>query len=80
MSKHDIAEVDTFDIFTSEYMEDVEGDKPVVSNAFDQLFIPGNRIPKKILDLMADAEHAEQTLLMQEPLIQSVIEFLAPSA
>jgi|TARA_B110000196_G_scaffold320344_2_gene342134 hypothetical protein len=74
MSNRDIIEVDTFDIFTSEFMEDIEGDKPVVSNAFDQLFIPGNRIPKKILELMADADHAEQTLLLNEPLIQSFIE------
>ena len=66
-------EVDSLDIFTSEYMEYAYGDKPVVSNAFDQVFVLGNRIPQEILRLMCDADYAEQTLLLNEPLISDYI-------
>tara|TARA_R110001583_G_scaffold85368_2_gene223694 strand:- start:9767 stop:10873 length:1107 start_codon:yes stop_codon:yes gene_type:complete len=69
----EINKVDSMDIFTSEYMEYAYGDKPVVSNAFDQVFVLGNRIPKAILGLMSNADYAEQTLLLNEPLITDYI-------
>ena len=73
MTKKKEEVVDSLDIFPSEYMEIAYGDVPVVSNALDQVFVLGNRIPREILDLMADADYAEQTLLLNEPLISDYV-------
>lgn len=71
----EIVEVDELDFFTSDYLEHEEGDKPVVSNAYDQVFLASNRIPKGIKDLiLSDEKDIDKKLLLEKPLLQHVIE------
>jgi hypothetical protein len=72
-NQNDIVPIDELDFFTSEYLTEVDGSKPVVSNAFDQLFLNSNRIPKSLKNLIIEGDNIEKKLLLEEALLTHVI-------
>jgi hypothetical protein len=56
----ELVPIDELDFFTADYLTDVNGSAPVVSNAFDQLFLNANRIPTSLKNLIIDGDNIDK--------------------
>ncbi len=68
-------EINEYDFISNEFLTDVKGEQPVSSSMFEKIFLPSNRIPKSLLEEIANSpETAEKMMTTEIPLFQTFIE------